>query len=364
LGSYGGCVGSVSVTADGRRAVSGGLHEAVRMWDLASGECLQMLQGHRDRVTSASVTADGRRVVSGGEDRTVRVWDPESGKCLQVLVGHSDQVTSVSVTTDGKRAVSGSEDRTVRMWDLETGECLRMLTGHSRGIESVSVTADGRRAVSGGADRTLRMWDLESGECVAVFIATAPVLALATTSSQSLIMATSSGEVLVAEVRNLAVGPPLSVAVDSSDAAHEAALRRGLDHCRQAKGADPSDTLSHLIALAVHLENSGRTDDARALRKEHGLSDLSRVEASEELQDELYTEALQLVTETRGVSISFVQRRLRVGYNRAARMIEKMEQEGMKSLGRWLCQVLRRRDAEVLPAGKPLDQNEGCDDNP
>jgi S-DNA-T family DNA segregation ATPase FtsK/SpoIIIE len=36
-----------------------------------------------------------------------------------------------------------------------------------------------------------------------------------------------------------------------------------------------------------------------------------------------------LVAETRQASISMLQRRLRLGYNRAARMIEKMEQEGI-----------------------------------
>jgi DNA segregation ATPase FtsK/SpoIIIE, S-DNA-T family len=45
--------------------------------------------------------------------------------------------------------------------------------------------------------------------------------------------------------------------------------------------------------------------------------------------DEKWDEALALVAESRQASISMVQRRLRVGYNRAARMIEKMEQEGL-----------------------------------
>ena len=45
--------------------------------------------------------------------------------------------------------------------------------------------------------------------------------------------------------------------------------------------------------------------------------------------DERYQEAVQIVTETRQASISMLQRRLRVGYNRAARMIEIMEQQGL-----------------------------------
>ena len=51
----------------------------------------------------------------------------------------------------------------------------------------------------------------------------------------------------------------------------------------------------------------------------------------EDEYDEKYDEAVALVTETRQASISMIQRRLRVGYNRAARMIEMMERDGVVS---------------------------------
>ncbi|MEE9343865.1 MAG: DNA translocase FtsK 4TM domain-containing protein [Gammaproteobacteria bacterium] len=47
--------------------------------------------------------------------------------------------------------------------------------------------------------------------------------------------------------------------------------------------------------------------------------------------DPLYDDAVRIVTETRRASISGVQRRLKIGYNRAARMIEQMEQSGIVS---------------------------------
>ena len=49
----------------------------------------------------------------------------------------------------------------------------------------------------------------------------------------------------------------------------------------------------------------------------------------DEEYDERWDEAVALVAQAQQASISMVQRRLRIGYNRAARIIEKMEQDGI-----------------------------------
>lgn len=63
--------------------------------------------------------------------------------------------------------------------------------------------------------------------------------------------------------------------------------------------------------------------------------------------DALYDEAVSIVTETRKASISYVQRRLKIGYNRAARMIEEMENSGVVS------QVQSNGSREVLAPPPP-----------
>jgi S-DNA-T family DNA segregation ATPase FtsK/SpoIIIE len=54
-------------------------------------------------------------------------------------------------------------------------------------------------------------------------------------------------------------------------------------------------------------------------------------ENAEEEYDAVYDEALAFVTETRKVSISSIQRKFRIGYNRAARVVEQLEQNGVVS---------------------------------
>jgi S-DNA-T family DNA segregation ATPase FtsK/SpoIIIE len=49
--------------------------------------------------------------------------------------------------------------------------------------------------------------------------------------------------------------------------------------------------------------------------------------------DDLYDEAVRIVLETNQASVSMIQRRLRIGYNRAARMVEQMEREGLVTPG-------------------------------
>jgi len=53
--------------------------------------------------------------------------------------------------------------------------------------------------------------------------------------------------------------------------------------------------------------------------------------SSSEDSDDLYDEAVNFVIESRRASISAVQRKLRIGYNRAARLIEAMEEAGLVS---------------------------------
>ena len=61
---------------------------------------------------------DGSRIASGSLDRTVRVWDVATKECVATLEGHTESVSAVCSLGDGSRIASGSGDNTVRVWLL------------------------------------------------------------------------------------------------------------------------------------------------------------------------------------------------------------------------------------------------------
>ena len=76
--------------------------------------------------------------------------------------------------------------------------------------------------------------------------------------------------------------------------------------------------------------------------------DASEGSATDGESDPLYDQAVEVVLKNKRASISLVQRHLRIGYNRSARLIEAMEKAGLVSTmdARGGREVLARREAE------------------
>ena len=68
------------------------------------------------------VSADGSRLFSGSDDSTIKVWDVATGACVQTLEGHENSVSSVCVSADGSRLFSGSHDDTIKVWDIPVAQ--------------------------------------------------------------------------------------------------------------------------------------------------------------------------------------------------------------------------------------------------
>ena len=99
---------------------------------------------------------------------------------------------------------------------------------------------------------------------------------------------------------------------------------------RRVHGAFVSD--EEVVRVTEHLKSAGAPIyiDEVTEGPSQPIAGLSGEPSSgEEDADPLYDQAVRIVTETRKASISGVQRRLKIGYNRAARLVEQMEAEGV-----------------------------------
>jgi len=95
---------------------------------------------------------------------------------------------------------------------------------------------------------------------------------------------------------------------------------------KRIHGAFVSD--DEVQKIAKYLRETGKPSYIEEVIKSIEVQELSE---DSEIDDDLYNEAVEFVIETRRASISSVQRKFRIGYNRAARLIETMEENGIVS---------------------------------
>ena len=110
-------------------------------------------------------------------------------------------------------------------------------------------------------------------------------------------------------------------------------LPPGTGYPMRVHGAFVSDAEVHRVV--EHLKAQGEPQYIEGIL-EGGIAtgdgdDAAAVEAADAEADPMYDQAVAVVLKTRRPSISLVQRHLRIGYNRAARLIEQMERAGMVS---------------------------------
>jgi S-DNA-T family DNA segregation ATPase FtsK/SpoIIIE len=109
-------------------------------------------------------------------------------------------------------------------------------------------------------------------------------------------------------------------------------LPPGTGYPQRVHGAFVSDGEVHRVV--EHLKSQGEPQYIEGVL-EGGVAgddaDGVSVEGGDAEADPMYDQAVQVVLKTRRPSISLVQRHLRIGYNRAARLIEQMERAGLVS---------------------------------
>jgi len=112
-----------------------------------------------DSVFAVAFSPDGTKLAAGGADRAVRVWEVATGKELALIEDHADWIFDIAWSPDGKRLATASRDKTSKVFDVEKKESIATFPGHAETVFCVAFTPDGKAIATGGADNQIRVWN-------------------------------------------------------------------------------------------------------------------------------------------------------------------------------------------------------------
>eukprot|EP00884_Botryococcus_braunii_P021924 jgi/Botrbrau1/8415/Bobra.0237s0035.1 len=154
--------------------VTGGLDQAVTIYDNGTQTLLGSLTGHTKKINSVVFLRDGLSVASASADKTVRIWSvAEDGVWgpKAVLREHHGEVTSLAIHPSYSFFACACSDKTWTLCDGGTGEIITQVADPT--VEAGYTTArfhpDGLILGVGSEDSLIRIWEARTAKNVANF---------------------------------------------------------------------------------------------------------------------------------------------------------------------------------------------------
>lgn len=140
----------------------------IRYWDLSTGSCVQVFQGHECPVYCIDLLVrDEQQVIlaSGAADGNVALWDPSSAEVKRVISGHAASVTSVKFQDN--TLFSASLDTFARVVDVETFGLVGTYQPSRSGIKCMRIHES--EVSLGACDSLVYTYDIRSRDLVRMF---------------------------------------------------------------------------------------------------------------------------------------------------------------------------------------------------
>lgn len=184
-------VSSVAFLPDGKHVVEGRWDLRVYLWNIHEpSQPTTVFRGHRGFVNDVAVHPFGKMIASASSDKTIRLWDVATGETLFVVEGHENSVEQIEFDMSTGLLASYGRDNTIRLWDIESGELFTTYTDpkpnlmkqffnqdtaiisqlepyHQPPINTLTLSPDGRFLAAGTGNiftpqNSVQVWDLET----------------------------------------------------------------------------------------------------------------------------------------------------------------------------------------------------------
>lgn len=152
-------VSYVSWSPDDNQLLTCGVEEAVRRWDVSSGECLHIYEKGGLGLVSCGWSPDGKSVFSGITDKSICMWDLD-GKELECwkgkrILGNSD----LEITSDGKHIVTFCRETAILLLDREAKT--EKLVEEDQTITSFSLSRDDKFLLVSLLNQEIHLWNID-----------------------------------------------------------------------------------------------------------------------------------------------------------------------------------------------------------
>lgn len=186
---------AVAYNADGTLLAIGGRDNTIRLWDVATQEFSQTLQGHSGWITRVAFSSDGELLLSASHDDTALLWDIETGEIVRTLY-HGDDVMGVDFTSDDEWLVTAGRDGLVIVQRTDEAETIAALINAGGAVWDVAASPVDNALAVAGDDGVIRLWSYESNWMAELIGHNAPVATLAYAPDGTRLLSSSLDSVL------------------------------------------------------------------------------------------------------------------------------------------------------------------------
>jgi len=151
---------AVAFSPDGTKLAAAGADRAVRVWDVATGKDLAVIEDHADWIFDVAWSPDGKRLATASRDKTSKVFDVEKKESIATFPAHAETVYCVAFTPDGKSVATGGADNQIRVWNPdEDAKQAKVIGGFGGNVFRLQFHPDGKTLVASGSDKVVRVFE-------------------------------------------------------------------------------------------------------------------------------------------------------------------------------------------------------------